>query len=131
MLYEYSLNTPEEGFCDITAYVKKAVAQSGVREGTALVYCPHTTAGITVNENADPDVVRDMLLGLKNAFPDNAQFRHFEGNSTAHLKSSCVGCSRSFIIKDGAPLLGRWQGIYFCEFDGPRERRYFVKVLAG
>lgn len=130
-LYEYSLRTEREGFYNITAQVRDSIRQSGVRQGLCVVWCPHTTAGITVNENADPDVVGDLLLGLAGAFPDRAEFRHGEGNSAAHLKSSAVGCQQTLIIRDGAPLLGTWQGIYFCEFDGPRSRRFQVKIVAG
>ena len=101
-----------------------------MKSGMAVVYCPHTTAGITINENADPDVKHDLLLGLREAFPDRREFRHAEGNSAAHLKSSCVGASQLVLIEDGHLLLGTWQGIYFCEFDGPRTRRFYVKVLA-
>ncbi|MFM9332420.1 secondary thiamine-phosphate synthase enzyme YjbQ [Paenibacillus mesotrionivorans] len=128
MLYEYKLNTDAENFIEVTAMVREAVAKSGVREGTCLVYCPHTTAGITINENADPDVVTDMLLGLAKAFPDRPEFRHAEGNSSAHLKASCVGSSATVIIDGGRLLLGTWQGIYFCEFDGPRSRRFYVQI---
>jgi secondary thiamine-phosphate synthase enzyme len=94
-----------------------------------LVYCPHTTAGLTINENADPDVVRDLLLGLAEAFPDRPGFRHAEGNSAAHLKAGCLGSSVTLIVENGAPLLGTWQGVYFCEFDGPRERRFHLKII--
>jgi secondary thiamine-phosphate synthase enzyme len=129
MLFEYSLNTPKENFYDITPQVRKAVAESGVKDGTAIVYCPHTTAAITINENADPDVVIDVLFGLDRAFPDRAEFRHAEGNSAAHLKASVIGASQTVIINDAKLLLGTWQGIYFCEFDPPRNRKFFVKVV--
>jgi secondary thiamine-phosphate synthase enzyme len=131
MVYEYTLTTDREGFTNVTREVARAIAQSGVDEGLCAVYCPHTTAGITINENADPDVVRDLLLGLDRAFPDRAEYRHAEGNSRAHLKASCVGSSATVIVRGGKPLLGTWQGIWFCEFDGPRERRFFVKVMKG
>ena len=129
MVYEYRLSTEEEGFYDITEKAREAARKSGASDGVCIVYCPHTTAGITINENADPDVVRDMLLGLKKAYPDRDAFRHFEGNSSAHLRASAVGSSDSIIIQSGELLLGRWQGIYFCEFDGPRDRRFYVKIL--
>lgn len=131
MIYEFGLATAREGFTNVTEEVARAIAKSGVDEGLCLVYCPHTTAGFTINENADPDVVHDLLLGLDRAFPDRAEFRHGEGNSSAHLKASCVGSSVTVIVRGGRPVLGTWQGIWFCEFDGPRERRYFVKVLKG
>lgn len=129
MLYEYRLSAQRADFYNVTHKVREAVTQSGVSDGIAVVYCPHTTAGITINENADPDVVRDLLLGLDKAFPDRPEFRHAEGNSSAHLKASAVGSSATVIIKGGKPLLGTWQGIFFCEFDPPRDRSYFVKVI--
>lgn len=128
MTIEYMLKTDTQGFYNITDKVRGALVKSGVLEGLCVIYTPHTTAGITINENADPDVVKDMLLGLKGAFPDRKQFLHAEGNSAAHLKSSCVGCNQTVIIQNGKLLLGPWQGIYFCEFDGPRTRRFYVKI---
>jgi len=128
-LYEYSLSAPKAHFYNITADVRDAVKKSGVRDGLAIVFCPHVTAGITINENADPDVVHDLLIGLDKAYPDRAEFRHCEGNSTAHLKSSTVGASETVIIEGGHLLLGTWQGIYFCEFDPPRNRRFYVKII--
>jgi secondary thiamine-phosphate synthase enzyme len=129
MIYEYHLSAPRMDFYNITPKVREAIAESGVQDGIAVVYCPHTTAGITINENADPDVVRDLLLGLDKAFPNRPEFRHAEGNSTAHLKASAVGSSATVIVKGGKPVLGTWQGIFFCEFDPPRERTFFVKVM--
>lgn len=126
---QFSLNTEREQLCLITQSVRGAITESGVRDGLCVVYCPHTTAGITINENADPDVARDVLLGLDRAFPDRGEFRHAEGNSSAHLKASCVGSSATVIVERGSPVLGTWQGIYFCEFDGPRRRNFFVSVL--
>lgn len=128
MLFEYTIKTERENLYNITASVQEAVLKSKVQNGFCIVYCPHTTAGITINENADPDVVHDILIGLDKAFPDNREFRHGEGNSTAHLKASCVGASQNIIIKDGRLLLGTWQAIFFCEFDGPRLRKYYVLV---
>jgi secondary thiamine-phosphate synthase enzyme len=131
MLTEYGLGTPREDFYNITAQVREAATKSGITEGIAVVYCPHTTAGITINENADPDVVRDLLAGLEKAFPDRSEFRHAEGNSAAHLKASAVGSSVTVIINSGKLVLGMWQGIYFCEFDPPRTRKFYVKVMTG
>jgi secondary thiamine-phosphate synthase enzyme len=131
MLERFDLNTGKEGFYDITPNVREAIRESGVKDGICVAYCPHTTAGITINENADPDVVRDLLLGFDSALPDRLEFRHCEGNSAAHLKASVVGSSATLIVRDGAPLLGTWQGVYFCEFDGPRRRQYYVKVTGG
>jgi secondary thiamine-phosphate synthase enzyme len=131
MIYEYKLDAPKQDFYNITAQVREAVAQSGVTDGIAVIYCPHTTAGITINENADPDVVRDLLFALDKTFPDRAEFRHAEGNSAAHLKASAVGSNATVIIDGGKLVLGTWQGIYFCEFDPPRSRKFFVKVQGG
>ncbi|MDR1185280.1 MAG: secondary thiamine-phosphate synthase enzyme YjbQ [Coriobacteriales bacterium] len=128
---DFTLKTPQEGLIDITVQVRGAVRDSGIADGIVVVYSPHTTAGITINENADPDVARDLLLGLETAFPDRTEFRHAEGNSAAHLKASAVGSSVTVIVDGGRLVLGTWQGIYFCEFDGPRSRRFYVKVLGG
>ena len=129
MLFEYTLSAQREEFYDVTPQVREAVAESGVVSGVAVIYCPHTTAGMTINENADPDVTGDLLIGLSKAFPDRAEFRHGEGNSTAHLKASAIGASVTVIIENGKLLLGTWQGIYFCEFDPPRNRKFYVKVM--
>ncbi len=129
--YEHDLTTTREELRDITALVAADVATSGIADGFCTVFCPHTTAAITINENADPDVQHDFLLGLDAAFPDRPAFRHFEGNSAAHLKSSTVGASETVLVRGGRLVLGRWQGIYFCEFDGPRTRTLHVSVTAG
>ena len=129
MLYEYTLSTQRADFYNITPQVHESVVKSGVAHGIAIVYCPHTTAGITINESADPDVVHDLLIGLDKAFPDRAEFRHGEGNSAAHLKASVMGSSGTLIIKNGKLLLGTWQGVYFCEFDPPRRRKFFVNIM--
>ena len=126
-MYQYSLETPQEGFVDITGEVQKAVRDSGVSEGTALVFVPHTTAAVTINENADPDVLHDLRLALAALVP-KLPYRHSEGNSPAHLKSSLFGCSQLVPIVNGKLALGTWQGIYFCEFDGPRRRNFQVVV---
>ena len=131
MVFRYSLRTGSEGFYNITSQVNEAVMKSGVSEGICVVFCPHTTAGVTINENADPDVVSDMLLALRKAVPERPEFRHFEGNSTAHVKASLTGSSVTVIIENKRFLLGTWQGIYFCEFDGPRSRNFYVKIIEG
>ena len=128
MLCEFSLSAPREDFYNITPQVREAVSKSGVTDGIAVVFCPHTTAGLTINENADPDVVCDLLLGLSKAFPDRPEFRHGEGNSSAHLKASAMGSSVTVMVSGGKLVLGTWQGIYFCEFDPPRNRKFYVKV---
>jgi secondary thiamine-phosphate synthase enzyme len=114
---------------DITGKVEKAVAEAGISDGNVIVYCPHTTAAITINENADPDVVHDILLTLSALVPqDRSGYRHSEGNSDAHVKSSIIGCSETVLINNGQMQLGTWQGIYFCEFDGPRKRTVSVQI---
>jgi secondary thiamine-phosphate synthase enzyme len=114
---------------DITGKVEKAVAEAGISEGNVIVYCPHTTAAITINENADPDVVHDILLTLSALIPQNRSgYQHSEGNSDAHVKSSILGCSQTVLINNGQMQLGTWQGIYFCEFDGPRRRTVSVQI---
>jgi secondary thiamine-phosphate synthase enzyme len=119
-------------FVEITDQVRAAVGASGVTAGLCVVYCPHTTAGVTVQENADPDVVRDMLLWLNGHIPkDVPGFRHAEGNSDAHLKSSLVGTSATLIVEGGEVVLGTWQGVYFCEFDGPRARTVHVQTIGS
>ncbi len=114
---------------DVTDQVDAAVREAGVRNGDVLVYCPHTTAAVTINENADPSVVHDILLALDQIVPrSNPGYRHSEGNSDAHCKSSLVGGSEQVLVRDGGLVLGTWQAVYFCEFDGPRSRRVIVQV---
>ena len=125
----FNLDTCAFGFHDITASCELAVRESGVKEGLCTVFCPHTTAAITINENADPDVQRDLKLALEDTFRDRPEFRHAEGNSHAHLKSSVIGASETIPVSAGRLVLGIWQGIYFCEFDGPRRRRFHVQVV--
>jgi secondary thiamine-phosphate synthase enzyme len=115
---------------DITAAVQKAAREEKIDSGIGLVYTPHTTAAVTINENADPDVPRDMLAALDRAVPLSANYRHAEGNSAAHVKSSLVGASEMVIIENGSLVLGTWQSIFFCEFDGPRTRKVIIKFLA-
>jgi secondary thiamine-phosphate synthase enzyme len=117
---------------DITGKVAAFIRESGIREGIAVVYCPHTTAGIAINENADPDVKRDVLMRLDEVFPwTHPLYHHAEGNTASHLKAITTGSSQTIPVTDGALALGRWQGIYFCEFDGPRERHFHVKLIEG
>ena len=113
---------------DLTSEVRKAVRGSGVSDGICVVFSMHTTAGITINENADPDVKTDLIAGLSRAFPEREDYRHSEGNSHSHLRTSCVGPSQTVIVSDGDLVLGTWQGVFLCEFDGPRRRRVAVKV---
>lgn len=127
---EFSLKTrARHEMIDITAAVQQAVKEENVGSGIALVYTPHTTAAITINENADPDVPRDVLAALDRAVPLAADYRHAEGNSAAHVKSSLVGASETVIIESGRLVLGTWQSIFFCEFDGPRTRKIIVKLM--
>jgi secondary thiamine-phosphate synthase enzyme len=116
---------------DITRSVCDAIRAEGIDDGLCLVFCPHTTAAITINENADPDVARDVLMEVDKIVPFQDGYHHGEGNSAAHIKSSLVGCSETLIVERGRPVLGTWQGIYFCEFDGPRNRRVHVKVCSA
>jgi secondary thiamine-phosphate synthase enzyme len=125
-------NLPTEGrsgFYDITSRVEQAVTESGVREGICLVWCPHTTAGLTVNENADPDVPRDIIDTLEKLVPWRAGYRHSEGNAAAHVKASLMGSSVVLPVSGGKLALGTWQAVFFCEFDGPRQRSFFVQIL--
>jgi secondary thiamine-phosphate synthase enzyme len=114
---------------DVTAQVQKAVVASGVENGICYLYVPHTTAAITINEHADPDVARDVEGALDRLIPKTGAYRHSEGNSDSHVKAALVGASQSIFVQGGKLVLGRWQGIFFCEFDGPRERRLDVKVV--
>jgi len=114
---------------DITADIAAALAKTDIDAGTAIVYCPHTTAGITINENADPDVPHDILLTLEELIPHvRSGYRHGEGNSDAHVKSSLVGASQTILIQNGQLTLGTWQAVYFCEFDGPRTRKVHLHI---
>jgi secondary thiamine-phosphate synthase enzyme len=116
---------------DITAKVRAAIRSSGIAEGLAVVFTPHTTAAVTINENADPDVARDLVAALNQLVPFDNHYRHAEGNSAAHVKCSLVGVSETLIVQGGTPLLGTWQGVYLCEFDGPRRRQVQVRVVGS
>ena len=115
---------------DITGEVQKAVKESGVATGSCYLYVPHTTAGIVINEHADPDVAADLEAALERLVPRHGAYRHSEGNSDAHIKSALTGASQVVFVEGGKLALGRWQGIFFCEFDGPRERGGWVKIVA-
>lgn len=132
-LYSHHVSTKnEQQMSKVTNIIREDIAKSGITEGIVVVYCPHTTAGFTINENADPDVVHDMLYGFEKSFPVNADYyKHAEGNSHAHMKASLVGVSQTLILHEGELLLGMWQDIYFCDFDGPRNRRFYVKIIEG
>jgi len=116
---------------DVTGLVRQAVRGSNIRDGVCTVYVPHTTAAVTINEHADPDVVRDIIDGLARMVPDDAGYRHAEGNSPAHIKAALLGTSATILVDNCDLVLGTWQGIFFCEFDGPRTRKLYVKVTEG
>ena len=127
----FSLRTSARNqLIDISPQVREFLQKSGMQEGLCVVFTPHTTAAITINENADPSVKSDLLRKLNESFPQEDNYRHVEGNSDAHIKSSLVGCSETIIVDNGDLLLGAWQGIYFCEFDGPRQREFLVKLVS-
>ena len=117
-------------FIDVSRRVQEAVKKAGVEDGICIIFVPHTTAAVTINENADPSVVQDMIMELNKIVPFQDQYRHVEGNSPAHIKASLVGCSQIVFVQSGKLVLGTWQGIFFCEFDGPRNREVHVKVIS-
>lgn len=131
-LFTYQIETNEkQEFVFLDDYISDALEKTSIENGILVIYSPHTTAGITINENADPDVRRDLKLGLDKIFPNDPEYIHFEGNSDGHMKSSVIGASETIIIKDGQPILGRWQSLYFSEFDGPRTRTIYIKIVNG
>jgi secondary thiamine-phosphate synthase enzyme len=131
MLHTMSVRTGSRTeFLDLTSQIQEVVRLSGVAQGLCHIFVPHTTAGVTINENADPSVKADILMVLNKIISDRESYRHAEGNSPAHIKSSLVGPQLTVMVADGRLLLGTWQGIYFCEFDGPRSRKLHVKVVA-
>lgn len=124
-----TLNTPSRtAMIDITSKIQDVVSKSGIKSGVCHIFVPHTTAGLTINENADPDVVDDILKEVNKIVPFEDGYKHNEGNSAAHIKASMFGFSQQVIVEEGKLMLGIWQGIYFCEFDGPRSRKVYVKV---
>ena len=126
MIKEFSIKTNKRNeFLDITSQVEETVKD--VKEGNAIIYIPHTTAAVTINENADPDVKSDILKKLSQLIPEEDNYQHAEGNSDSHVKASLVGTSETVIIKNGKLVLGTWQGIFFCEFDGPRTRKFIIQ----
>ena len=130
MLKEIAIRTnARTQILDITAQIQEAIDESGISKGLCYIFVPHTTAGITINENADPNVKEDILMELNKVVPFNDNYNHLEGNSAAHIKASLMGFSQNIIIENGQLLLGTWQGICFCEFDGPRTRHLYVKIM--
>lgn len=131
-LTQFSLRTDKRvQFINIDHFLEQALEKSGVHRGICMVFVPHTTAGVTLNENADPDVVGDIVAELNKVIPFDDHFRHAEGNSAAHIKSSLIGPSLTLIIDQGRLVYGTWQSCYFCEFDGPRTRHFNVKIIEG
>lgn len=131
-VYTFGVKTGQPcAMINITGEIQNRVKESGVRNGICVIFVPHTTAGITINENSDPDVVKDFIMEIDKVIPLSDGYQHWEGNSAAHIKSSMMGFSQTVIIEDGRLLLGTWQGIYFMEFDGPRIRKVFVKIMEG
>jgi len=122
-------SSTQNEFIDITRSIREAVQKTGVEDGICIVYVPHTTAAITINENADPSVPQDIIMELNKVVPLEDRYHHLEGNSAAHIKASLLGCSQAILIESGKLVLGTWQGIFFCEFDGPRNRKVYVKVM--
>jgi secondary thiamine-phosphate synthase enzyme len=130
MLKEIAVQTnTQTQIIDITAQIQKVVRESGISEGLCCVFIPHTTAGVTINENADPSVKHDIIMELNKVIPLNDHYRHLEGNSAAHIKASIIGSSVNVPVENNNLLLGTWQGICFCEFDGPRQRNVYVKIV--
>lgn len=129
MLFMEVKTKERECLVNITDFIKTIVENSGKKDGICLLYVPHTTAAITINESADPDVVRDIIKKLAEIIPHKGDYAHSEGNSDAHIKSSIIGNSRMIIIEDGKLALGTWEGIFLCEFDGPRTRKVYIKLL--
>ena len=127
---EFRVNTKSRNqMIDITSQVRSFVSQSGISDGDVIVYCPHTTAGITINENADPSVIHDILLTMEELMPHRRRgYQHSEDNSDSHCKSSLFGCSEQVLINDNSLSLGTWQAVFFCEFDGPRSRRVVLQI---
>ncbi len=129
-IFEVRTSTQTE-FIDITRSVQEAVKKTGMKDGICIIFIPHTTAAVTINENADPSVIHDILMELNKVVPFKDPYHHMEGNSPAHIKTSLVGCSEIVFVESGRLVLGTWQGIFFCEFDGPRNRKVHVKVVGA
>jgi secondary thiamine-phosphate synthase enzyme len=116
---------------DITSLVQAAINEEKIKKGICIIFVPHTTAAVTINENADPDVPKDIITALEKNFPQNGHYRHVEGNAPAHIKSSLVGISALVLIEAGRLVLGTWQSVFFCEFDGPRSRKIFLSIISN
>ena len=128
----FSVSTSERvDLVEITSTVAQEVAKSGIGTGTVTIYVPHTTCGVTINESADPDVARDIKMHLAKLVPQDGGFKHYEGNSDSHIKTSMIGSSENIFIENGKLVLGMWQGIFLCDFDGPRTRKVYIKIVEG
>ncbi len=124
------ITSKQTEFIDVTHSVQEAVKKARIEDGVCILFIPHTTAGVTINENADPSVTKDILMELGKIVPFEDRYQHTEGNSAAHIKASLMGCSQTVLVESGKLVLGTWQGIFFCEFDGPRSRKVHVKVIS-
>jgi secondary thiamine-phosphate synthase enzyme len=132
MLFKFNVSTKERNeFINIDHLVDEVLKETEVNNGIVTVFTPHTTAGITINENADPDVLRDLVYGMNVTFDNKQEYQHFEGNSDSHMKSSLIGASETLILEKGKIIYGTWQSVYFAEFDGPRTRTVYIKVIEG
>jgi secondary thiamine-phosphate synthase enzyme len=132
MIHRLSVNTKARvEFVNITRLIQDVVASSGIKNGLCHIFVPHTTAAVTVNEQADPAVVEDIIAQLDALVPQRGKYRHTEGNAPAHIKASLLGSTETLLVENGRLVLGTWQGIFFCEFDGPRSRSVLVKIMAG
>ncbi len=132
MIKELSIKTSSRvELIDITHMIQKTVSENKIKSGLCIIYVPHTTAAVTINENADPSVQHDITTELNKVIPFNDNYSHMEGNSAAHIKTSLIGSSETIIVEGGSLFLGTWQGIYFCEFDGPRNRKVIIKIIEG
>ncbi|MFQ6031655.1 MAG: secondary thiamine-phosphate synthase enzyme YjbQ [Candidatus Zixiibacteriota bacterium] len=130
MMKEISVKTSTRvELIDITPLVEKVISESKIKSGLCTIYVPHTTAAVTINENADPSVRRDIIMELNKIVPFDDNYSHLEGNAAAHIKTSMIGSSETILVDDGSLVLGTWQGIYFCEFDGPRNRKVIIKII--
>lgn len=132
MLFKYEVETDKrETFINIDSLIRQTLDECKLKAGIITVFTPHTTAGITINENADPDVVKDLVYGMNITFDNKEEYQHAEGNSDSHMKSSLVGASETLIVENGKVIYGTWQSMYFAEFDGPRTRTVYIKVIKG
>lgn len=132
MLFTFEVTTHHRNeFVNIDHFADEVLKKTNIRNGILTIFTPHTTAGITINENADPDVTRDLVYGMNETFDNKKEYQHFEGNSDSHMKSSLTGAGETLIVENGSIIYGTWQSLYFAEFDGPRTRKVYIKVIEG